>query len=403
MTLRSVESIRADFPVFSRPGGDALLRFDGPGGTQVPAAVIDAMTGYLIETNGNTHWNFPASRATDAMLLEARDTFAAFFNGHRDEVVFGANMTTLTMHLARGLGRDWGPGDEVVVTELDHHGNVAPWEAVAAERGVTLKWLPMNPDDGTLDIDALPSLLSDRTRLLAITAASNALGTIPDVARAAGMAHGVGAMVMVDAVHYAHHRLPDVKAMGADFLVCSPYKFYGPHSGVLWGRRDLLERVKTPRLRPAPDTAPERLETGTGSFEAIAGAAAAVHWLAGLTDASGSLRDRLATSYRELHSRESALLERLWSGLNSNPRIRVYGLPPGGSRTGTVCFTVDGEASGDVADRLARSGCSVTHGDFYAATAAERCGVAPEGWVRVGLAAYHRGEDVNRLLELLAG
>src|SRR5690606_28699563 len=190
-------------------------------------------------------------------------------------------------------------------------GNIAPWEAVAAERGVTLKRLPMNPDDGTLDIDALPALLTDRTRLLAITAASNALGTIPDVARPASLAHDAGALVLVDAVPDSHHRLPDVIALGADFLVCSPYKFYGPHCGVLWGRRELLERVDTPRLRPAPDSAPERIETGTGSFEAVAGAAAALHWLAGLTDATGSVRERLARSYQALHQREAGLLQQL--------------------------------------------------------------------------------------------
>ncbi|HRP08434.1 MAG TPA: cysteine desulfurase-like protein, partial [Gemmatimonadales bacterium] len=363
-----MDSIRADFPVFSAPGGADMLRFDGPGGTQVPGAVIDAVTRYLIETNGNTHWNFPASRATDALLLEAREAFAQFFNGQSDEVVFGANMTTLTMHLARGLGREWGPGDEIVVTELDHHGNVAPWEAVAAERGVTLRWLPMDPADGTLQLDALPSLLSERTRVLAITAASNALGTIPDVGRAAAMAHDAGALVMVDAVHHAHHRLPDVAALGADFLVCSPYKFYGPHCGVLWGRRELLERVRTPKLRPAPDTAPERLETGTGNFEAIAGAAAALHWMAALTDAAGTLRERLAASYHQLHQRESELFEQLWDGLNAIPGLRTFGLPPGGARTGTVTFTLAGESPAQVAKRLSRSGCSVTDGDFYAST-----------------------------------
>lgn len=402
MTLRDVDAIRADFPVFAGAGA-GLLRFDGPGGTQVPRAVVAAMTDYLIHHNGNTHWNFTASRDTDAMIRDARECFAAFLGGVREEVVFGANMTTLTMHLARGLAREWRAGDEVIVTELDHHGNVAPWEAIAAERGVTLRWLPMRADDGTLPLDALPALLSDRTRLLAITAASNALGTIPDVAHAASLAHAAGALVMVDGVHYAHHRLPDVVALGADFFVCSPYKFYGPHAGVLWGKRAHLERIQVPKLRPAPDEAPERLETGTGNFEAIVGAAAAVRWIAGLTNRQGTLRERLAEAYRELHHRESHLLTALWSGLRAMPAITTFGLPPGGPRTGTVAFTTTAERPADLASRLSAAGCSVSHGDFYATTAAERCGVAPDGWIRVGLAAYHRPADVEALLALVAG
>jgi selenocysteine lyase/cysteine desulfurase len=239
--------------------------------------------------------------------------------------------------------------------------------------------------------------------LLAIGAASNALGTMPDVAAAAAAAHHAGALVMVDAVHYAPHRLVDVHALGADFLACSPYKFYGPHLGVLWGRHHLLAALDSPRLRPAPAEAPERLETGTASFEAIAGASAAVEWLAGLSGAHGSLRERLGKSYEELHRRELPLFAQLWNGLQAIPGIRTYGPPPGGQRTGTVSFTKDGIAAGALADRLAAAGCSASHGDFYATTAAERCGVAPEGWLRIGLSAYHDGADVARLLELLAG
>jgi cysteine desulfurase family protein (TIGR01976 family) len=280
----SVAAIRADFPAFDPSnGGRAPLRFDGPGGTQVPTPVITAMVDYLTRHNGNSHWHFPASRETDQLVLDARQRFATFLGGRPDEVVFGPNMTSLTFHLARGLARGWQPGDEVIVTELDHHGNVAPWEAVAADRGLVLRWLRLDPDTGLLDLDALPALLNARTRLLAITAASNALGTMPDVARASAMAHNAGALVMVDAVHYAPHRLVDVHALGADFLGCSPYKFYGPHLGVLWGRHELLAALDIPKLRPAPAEPPERLETGTPSFEAIAGAAAAVEWLAGLS------------------------------------------------------------------------------------------------------------------------
>jgi selenocysteine lyase/cysteine desulfurase len=207
---------------------------------------------------------------------------------------------------------------------------------------------------------------------------------------------------MVDAVHYAPHRLVDVHALGADFLACSPYKFYGPHLGVLWGRHDLLATLDVPRLRPAPSAPPERLETGTPSFEAIAGASAAVEWLAGLSGSVGTLRERLANTYQELHQREVVLFAQLWEGLGRVAGLTRYGPPPGGRRTGTVSFTLAGEPSGQLASRLANAGCAVSHGDFYAATAAERCGVAPDGWLRVGLSAYHDSADVSRLLELLA-
>jgi cysteine desulfurase family protein (TIGR01976 family) len=398
----SVAAIRADFPAFDPGnGGRAPLRFDGPGGTQVPTPVITAMVDYLTRHNGNSHWHFPASRETDQLVLDARQRFATFFGGRPDEVVFGPNMTSLTFHLARGLARGWQPGDEVIVTELDHHGNVAPWEAVAADRGLVLRWLRLDPDTGLLDLDALPALLNARTRLLAITAASNALGTMPDVARASAMAHNAGALVMVDAVHYAPHRLVDVHALGADFLGCSPYKFYGPHLGVLWGRHELLAALDIPKLRPAPAEPPERLETGTPSFEAIAGAAAAVEWLAGLSGSQGDLRSRLANTYHELHLREVELFGQLWSGLQTTSGIRTYGPPPGERRTGTVSSTKAGESCGDLANRLAAGGCSVSHGDFYAATAAERCGVAPDGWLRIGLSAYHDADEVSRLLELI--
>lgn len=399
----SVEAIRADFPVFEPGnGGKAPLRFDGPGGTQVPTPVITAMVDYLTRHNGNSHWHFPASRETDELVIQARERFAAFLGGRADEVVFGANMTTLNFHLARGLARRWSAGDEVIVTELDHHGNVAPWEAIAAERGIVLRWLPLDPGSGLLNLAALPALLSNRTRLLAITAASNALGTMPDVPAAAAMAHAAGALVMVDAVHYAPHRLVDVHALGADFLGCSPYKFYGPHLGVLWGRFELLSELEVPRLRPAPSAAPERLETGTPSFEAIAGAAAAVDWLAGLSGSHGSVRERLDQTYQQLHRRELTLFSQLWDGLRALPGITTFGPPPGEHRTGTVSSTMAGVSAGDLADRLAAAGCSASHGDFYATTAAERCGVAPDGWLRLGLSAYHDRTDVSRLLELLA-
>jgi cysteine desulfurase family protein (TIGR01976 family) len=242
-----VDQIRRHFPALARMhNGQPVAYFDGPGGTQVPRSVVDAMADYLFHHNANTHWLYPTSEETDAMLLRARERFAEFFNASPDEIAFGQNMTTLTFHLARGLGREWKAGDEIVVTELDHHGNVAPWRALATECGVTVRMVKMNTTDGRLDWRDLERQIGPKTRLLAIGAASNALGTITDVRGAAELAHAAGALVFVDAVHLAPHELIDVAALKCDFLACSAYKFYGPHVGILYGRRELLERVDVP-------------------------------------------------------------------------------------------------------------------------------------------------------------
>jgi len=401
--LRPVEAIRADFPAFESTAGEAPpARFDGPGGTQVPRLVIDAVADYLARHNANAHWHFPASERTDALVAAAREAFAAFVGGGPDEIVFGPNMTSLAMHVARGLGRQWVAGDEVVVTGLDHHANVAPWEALVVERGVVLRWWEADPETGALDLEDLPPLLSGRTRLVALGGASNALGTLSDIAATARVAHAHGALLFVDAVHLAAHRSLDVTASGADLLACSPYKFYGPHAGVLWCRRELLEAIEAPRLRPAPSTGPERLQTGTPSFEAIAGGAAAVHWLASLTDAPGGMRDRLVATFTALAAREMALFAHLWDGLGQIDGLRRFGLPPGPGRTATVSCTLAGEAPLATAARLARHGISASHGNFYALTAAERAGVHPDGWLRLGISAYTTHDEVDRALAALA-
>jgi cysteine desulfurase family protein (TIGR01976 family) len=306
-------------------------------------------------------------------------------------------MTTLTFHLARALGRGWEPGDEVVVTELDHHGNVAPWESLARERGISLRTLPLSPGTGTLDLSLLESLLTSRTRLVAIGAASNALGTITDVRRAADLAHAAGARCFVDAVHYAPHALVDVRALDCDFLACSAYKFYGPHIGILYGRLDLLEELDVPKLRPAPDTAPERLETGTQNHEGIAGAAAAVEFLAGLGQGT-TRRERLAVALAGLHARSERLLRRLWRGLGKLPFVTLHGPRPGTPRTPTVAFTVLGRSAEEVARHLASLSVFVSHGDFYAATVVERLGLAGSGLVRAGCACYTSPAEVDRLV-----
>ena len=393
------QRIRTHFPALERRhAGLPVAYFDGPGGTQVPRPVVDAVADYLLRHNANTHWVYPTSVETDAMIVAARGTLADFVNGAPDEIVFGANMTTLTFHLARGLGRAWGPGDEIVVTELDHRANVDPWLALAKERGVTVRMARADADTGELDWADFERQVTPRTRLVAVGAASNALGTISDVRRAADLAHSAGAVCFVDAVHYAPHALVDVAAMGCDFLACSAYKFYGPHVGILWGRRDHLEGVDTPKLLPSPDAVPDRLETGTGNFEGLMGAAAAVEFLASLGQGA-SRRERLGSGFDRLHAEGSALVRRLWDGLGEIPGVRRYGPPPGRPRTPTVSFTLDRASSVDVARALAERALFVSNGDFYASTIVGRLGHAEDGLVRVGCACYTTADEVERLLD----
>ena len=395
----TVEQIRAQFPALERThAGHPVAYFDGPGGTQVPLPVADAIRDYLLHHNANTHWAYPTSVETDALLLEARRTYAAFFGGAENEVVFGNNMTTITFHVARALARGWNEGDEIIVTELDHHANLAPWQAVAKERGLVLKMLPLDVETWQLRLDLLPGMLTDRTRLLAIGAASNALGTISDVAAATKQAKNAGALVYVDGVHYSPHHLPDPKSIGADFYACSSYKFYGPHVGVLWGRHPVLSTIDVPKLEPAPDTAPERFETGTQNHEGIVGAAAAVQWIASLGGGEGNLRSQLVRSYDLLHRRERDLFQQLWDGLGEINGVRRLGPPPGTPRTATIAFTVAGKSSEEIARGLVDYGCFVSNGDFYATTVARRLGLEVEGMVRIGAACYTTSEEVARVV-----
>ncbi len=398
--VASLSEIRAQFPALARRYEEhPVAYFDGPGGTQVPARVVEQMTDYLLHHNANTHWHFPTSLETDAALDEARRTLADFLNARPTEIAFGNNMTTLTFHVARGLGREWGAGDEIVLTELDHHANIAPWQALAQERRVTIRIVPMNVETGQLDWAALEGAIGARTRLLAIGAASNALGTINDVAAAGRLVHAVGGLLFVDAVHYAPHALVDVGALGCDLLACSAYKFYGPHIGVLFGRQDLLSRVDVPKLAPAPSTAPERLETGTQNHEGIVGAATAVDFLASLDRGSpATRRAALEAVFGALHARGHALITRLYVGLNAIPGVRVYGPAPDQPRTPTVAFVVKDRTSDEVARELVSRGLFLSNGDFYASSAIARLGHADDGVVRAGCACYTSAEEVERLL-----
>ncbi len=400
--VASTAAIRAQFPALDREeGGTPVAFFDGPGGTQVPRAVAFGMTDYLLFHNANTHWAYPTSVETDEVIAASRAALADFLGGDPSEVVFGANMTTLTFHLARALARGWAEGDEVVVTELDHHANVDPWRALEKDRGIVVKAAPLVAGAAEVDLDALSRLLGKKTRLVAIGAASNAVGTVNDVARVAALAHANGSLVFVDAVHYAPHALVDVETLGADFLACSPYKFYGPHAGVLWGRHELLEGLDAPKLRPAPEHSPDRLETGTQNHEAIAGCGAAVDFLASLAGSASRAEDRrarLRRTFAAFHERGEALLARMWAGLSAIPGVTPYGPPPGAPRTPTVAFAVKGYGSEDVARALVPRGVYVTHGDFYATTLVGKLGRARDGLVRAGAACYTTEGEVDRLV-----
>ena len=397
----SIEALRADFPALSRRHlGHPVAYFDGPGGTQVPACVPAAIADYLLNHNANAHWAFPSSEETDAVVLAAREAYADFLHCAPGEVVFGANMTTLAFHVARAIGRGLMAGDEIVITELDHHANQAPWQAIARERGLALQVVRMDTAAGELDWNHFEHLVGSRTRVVAIGAASNALGTVNDIARATALARRFGALSFVDAVAYAPHELVDVKAFDCDFLACSAYKCHGPHVGVLYGRQALLAALDVPKLEPAPNTAPERLETGTANFEGIAGAATAVDYLAALSSGN-TRRERLAKTYAAFREHGEALFARLWSGLSAIPGLKIFGPPPGRPRVPTLSLTLASMPAAEASRRLAQQGLFLSSGDFYASTVARRYGVGAEGFLRVGLACYTTESEVDRLLVAL--
>ena len=394
-----VSEIRKQFPALERVhNGYPVAYFDGPGGTQVPRYVVEQMNDYLYHHNANTHWAYPTSAETDAAIEQAREVCAEFLNASPTEIAFGANMTTLTLHLSRAMSLNYGPGDEIVVTELDHHANVDPWRRLTLERGVTIHTVRMNTETGQLNWDDLERFVGPKTKLVAIGAASNALGTINDVERAVELAHNAGALAFVDAVHYAPHALIDVKKLDCDFLAMSAYKFYGPHIGVLFAKRALLEQIDFPRLVPAPDYAPENAETGTQNQEGMVGAAAAIDFLSSL-GAQSNRRENLRSVFQALHGRNARLFERLWNSLAAMPGVKVYGPPPDSARTPTIAFTIDGCTSTDAARRLSEKGLFLSHGDFYAATVITRFGLEPEGLIRAGCACYTTEEEIDRLID----
>jgi cysteine desulfurase family protein (TIGR01976 family) len=393
-----VADIRRQFPALERVhNGYPVAYFDGPGGTQVPRYVVDEMSDYIYHHNANTHWAYPTSAETDAALEHARVVSAEFLNASPTEIVFGANMTTLTFHLSRALGLNYSANDEIVVTELDHHANIDTWRRLAVERGVTIRTVRLDTETGQLNYEDLERFIGPKTRVVAIGAASNALGTINDLARVIELAHSAGALVFVDAVHYAPHALLDVRALDCDFVGMSAYKFYGPHVGILWGKGSLLEEIDFPKLVPSPDYIPENGETGTQNQEGMVGAGAAIEFLASL-GSKATLRENLATVFAEIHSRNMGLFARLWEGLSSMTGVTLYGPSPDAARTPTLAFTIAGRTSTEAARALAEKGLFLSHGDFYAWTVVERYGLQPEGFIRAGCACYTDEAEIDRLL-----
>lgn len=418
--------VRPLFPALSQHvNGRLAVFFDGPGGTQVPQPVIDAVADYLARSNANAHGAFVTSRRTDAVVAAAHSAIADLLGCESDEVVFGANMTTLTFALSRALGRELRAGDEIIVTRLDHDANVAPWRALE-ECGVVVRAVDVNVEDCTLDMYDLAARINSRTRIIAVGYASNAVGTINPVREIVDLAHQAGALAFVDAVHYVPHGPIDVRALDCDFLACSAYKFFAPHVGCLYGKREHLERLRPYKVRPAADTTPDRWETGTQNHEGLAGVAAAVTYLAdigrrlgttdqpvteqsGIADAGSPIADRrgaLLAAMRAIRDYERDLSAKLVAGLCSIPGLTFYGIRDPerfALRTPTVAFRSAGHAPRAIAEYLAAHGIFVWDGNFYALNLSERLGVeASGGMVRAGLVHYNTPEEIDRLLEVLA-
>ncbi|MCX5534866.1 cysteine desulfurase-like protein [Streptomyces sp. NBC_00006] len=391
-----IAAVRAQIPALK----SGTARFDAPGGTQMPAPVIDAVTAALTGPLANRGQTTEGERRADGIVVEARAALADLLGTTPGTVVFGRSATQLVYDLSRTLAKTWGPGDEVVVTRLDHDSNIRPWIQAAEAAGATVRWADFDPESGELRPEHLKAVLSERTRLVAVTAASNLIGTRPDLSALAALTHEVGGLFHVDAVHYASHAVVDLVALGADTLVCSPYKFLGPHLGVLTGRAELLESLRPDKLLPSSDAVPERFELGTLPYELLAGASAAVDFLADLdVGARGSRRERLIASFAALEEHEDALRQRMERGLADLGGVTLYSRAE--RRTPTLLFTVEGRSPAEISRHLADHGIDAPAGSFYALEASRRLGLGDTGGVRVGLAPYSSAEDVERLLTAL--
>ncbi len=401
-----VSELRPQFPALNRQiEGKTPIYLDGPGGTQVPQRVLDAMVHYLTTCSATHGGSFPTSRESDEILLHAHQAMADLLNApSHEEIVFGLNMTTLTFHISRSLAKEWKEDDEVIVTRLDHDANVRPWALAAADAGATLRFVDFHREDGTLDMEDLRSKLNERTRLVAIGAASNLLGTINDVETISQWAHEVGALTYVDAVHFAPHGLIDVQKWGCDFLACSAYKFFGPHVGILWGRREHLERLTPYKVRPAGNQIPDRWMTGTQNHEGIAGTLEAVNYLASITS-SDDRRPSLKASMEAIHAYELDLSRRLLEGLAERPSFRVWGLSDLSrlaERVPTISVTHDRHSPLEMERHLASHQIFAWAGNMYALEVTEHLGIEEEGGaLRLGLVHYNTAEEIDALLRAL--
>jgi cysteine desulfurase family protein (TIGR01976 family) len=409
--MLDIATVRSHFPALA----SGAVFFDNPGGTQVAQEVIERMQHYFLHTNANHGGAFRTSLDSDVVVLEARKAMADFLHASRpEEIIFGQNMTSLTFHISRSIARLLEPGDELVVTRLDHDANIAPWLWIAEDRGCLVRWVDFRPEDCTLDMQALEDAITPRTKLVAVGYASNAVGTINDVSRVVQLAHNVGALCFVDAVQYAPHKSIDVQALDCDFLACSAYKFFGPHTGILYGKYDLLERLIAYKVRPSGAHTPDKFETGTQSFESIAGVLGTLDYLVWIGTTFGISSDStheserynaLREGMRVLGEYEHQLSLKLLQGLQSVPGLRVLGITDPeriASRVATYSFTLQGWSPAQVAEKLAQQEIYVWNGDFYALAAIERLGLAEQGGVvRVGLAHYNTLSEIERLVVAL--
>ena len=409
ITALDLTRVRAQFPSLSQTvNGQPAVFLDGPGGTQVPQRVIEAISDYLKNSNANTCGAYATSRRTDAVIANARAAMADFFGCEKDEVVFGPNMTTLTFAISRSLGRELGPGDEILLTHLDHDANVSPWRALE-QRGVTIRFAEINEDDCTLNLADLAQKISSRTRVVAVGYASNAVGTINEVKEIVRLAHQKGALAYIDAVHYAPHGPIDVRALDCDFLVCSSYKFFGPHMGILYGKREHLQRLQPYKVRANTNAVPNRWEWGTLNHECIAGITACVDYLADLgrmvDPAASTRRAALLAAYGAIQQHEHALVEILIRGLLTIPGLKFYGIRDVGKldrRCPTVAVRIAGHTPLELATKLGERGFFTWDGNYYALNLTERLDVEKDGgFLRIGLAHYNTAEEVQRFLSAL--
>lgn len=410
LTNDSVLALRENLPALRRTiDGKPAVFFDGPAGTQVPQSVINAISNYLVNCNANSHGVFATSIESD-QLMEAAHQAAADFLGasDADSVSFGGNMTTLTFALSRALARTWKPGDEIVLSRLEHDANFSPWRLAAEDAGAVVRYIDIDPETCTLNLNEYSSVLNDRTRLVAVGCASNSVGTVNPVEQICTWAKEVGALSFLDAVHYAPHDLIDVEAWGCDFLICSAYKFFGPHVGVMFGKRSLLESLQPYKLRPAPNELPGRWMTGTQNMECIAGTRAAIDYIAdigGFSATNVGRREALGLAFAEIRKYERGLLDQLMDGLMSLPNYKVWGITKPEARSGrlpTVSITHETLPAVELATRLAAEGIFTWSGNYYALPLTERLNLEPDGMLRIGLVHYNTAEEVERLLSSLA-